>query len=478
MSENKIRRFQRLTEKRESQEVHLVYKRSRREILFPLIIGLILIGYVFFFTGNVWIPLSMDTEETAFDQEIAFGEESKRTVTLYDWEYCRETQMMEIKLRFFNGEFDGVNDYVYDIGLRRGSKSDVKIQTVLNEQLLTVLQVGPVKEGFQYMTLYFAPDYERAITRQDMGSISLLEKDIRKVEKIETKTREEYLIDRLDLVIAKKNEENDEIRKEIKGNQKTIRNIKKANEMIDVDKSFQTEEEIALSNEEKRQNEAKISELERLNGNLDIQLQQNEIEIRSAKETKESISKERKEGEESMFEDVSKDDWFFEDVQYVVKRKIMSGTSENAFSPRQETTRAQVVTMLWRIDGEPREALNNNYYTDVKAGSYYEEASGWAAKNRIVNGSGGQKFDPDKPVTREELVVMLLRYAKYRGKNTSNESDLSIYEDKSEISSWAEEALSWANSCGYISGMSESKIGPKGKATRAQVAVILHRYLL
>lgn len=478
MSKNIKRRFQRLTEKRESQEVHLVYKRSRREVLFPIIIGLILIGYVFFFTGNIWIPLSMDTEETAFDQEIAFGAESKRTVTLYDWEYCKETQMMEIKLRFFNGEFDGVNDYVYDIGLRRGSKSDVKIQTVLNEQLLTVLQVGPVKEGFQYMTLYFAPDYERAITRQDMGSISLLEKDIREVEKIDIKTREEYLIDRLDLVIAKKNEENDEIREEIKGNEKMIRNIKKANEIIDVDKSFQTEEEIALSNEEKRQNEAKISELKRLNGDLDVQLQQNEIEIRSARETKETISKEKGETLSIRFQDVSESDWFYEDVQYVVKRKIMSGTSENTFSPKQETTRAQIVTMLWRMDGECDEGDNAGFYVDVKEGAYYEKAAIWAARNRITSGTGDQTFSPNKPITREELTLMLMRYARYQGKDTSQRAELNEYQDIEEADSWAVEALSWAQASGYISGMTKTKIAPKDKASRVQVAVILHRILM
>ena len=315
-----------------------------------------------------------------------------------------------------------------------------------------------------------------------MGSISILEKDMDKVDGIKKRTREEYLIDRLDLIIARHEERNMEIRKEIARNESIIRNIKRANEKIDEDKTFQTADEIELSNEEKRENEAKITELEGADSQLNIEKQQNDMEIESAQETKKNILEEaaakRKSREKLRFEDVKETDWFYPDVEYVIRRGIMSGTSETLFSPKQETTRAQIVTMLWRIDGEPREALNNNYYADIKVGSYYEEASGWAAKNRIVNGSGGQKFDPDKPVTREELAVMLLRYAKYKGKNTSNESDLSIYEDKSEISSWAEEALSWANSCGYISGMSESIIGPKGKATRAQVAVILHRYLL
>ena len=466
----------------DKQDVPYVYRKKQRPSLYFLFIILILTGYVFFFSAGTWLPLSMDEEVSPFDQEIAFGEEGKRTVTLYDWKYCEETGLMEVKLRFFNGEFDGTDGYVYDVSLQRGSKEDIKVRELLNEQLLTVLQIGPVKKGFRHITLYFAPEYDRAITRKDMGSISILEKDMDKVDGIKKRTREEYLIDRLDLIIARHEERNMEIRKEIARNENTIRNIKRANEKIDEDKTFQTADEIELSNEEKRENEAKITELEGADSQLNIEKQQNDMEIESAQETKKNILEEAaakgKSREKLRFEDVKETDWFYPDVEYIIRRGIMSGTSETLFSPKQETTRAQIVTMLWRIDGEPREALNNNYYADIKVGSYYEDAAGWAAKNRIVTGNGDQQFDPDKAVTREELAVMLMRYARYRGKDVSKGSDLMVYQDSNEISSWAEEALSWANSCGYISGMSESKIGPKGKATRAQVAVILHRYLL
>lgn len=465
----------------EKLEVPSAYRKKPGPSLYFFFVIVILIGYAFFFSASAFIPLSMDEEESPFDQEIAFGEEGKRTVTLYDWKYCEESKLMEVKLRFFNGEFDGTDDYVYDVTLQRGSKENIKVREVLNEQLLTVLQIGPIGKGFRHITLYFAPKYERAITRKDMGSISILEADMDKVDRIEKRSREEYLIDRLDLIIRRYEERNAAIEQEIAQNDTTIQNIKRANEKIDEDKTFQTADEIDLSNEEKRENEARISELEGSNSQLEVEKKQNDLEISSAQETKKSISEEasrnRKGTKEMAFEDVKETDWFYKDVEYVTRRKIMSGTSETQFSPKQETTRAQIITMLWRIDGEPDENSGAGYYTDVKEGSYYEEAAGWAANNRIVTGSGEQKFDPDKPITREELAVILMRYAKFRGKDITKESDLSIYTDKDEISPWAEEALSWAKAYGYISGISESMIGPKGTAIRAEVAVILHRYL-
>lgn len=174
------------------------------------------------------------------------------------------------------------------------------------------------------------------------------------------------------------------------------------------------------------------------------------------------------------FWDVFVADWFADDVKYAVEKGIMSGTSATTFSPNDSATRAQFATILYRLAGSP--SVSGHSFSDVKAGEWYANAVEWAYQNGIVNGTGGGKFSPNGNVTREQLAVMFYRYAKAQNYDVSNRADLSEFTDLKEVSGDMTDALSWANAVGLITGTTGTTMNPKGNATRAQMAVILHRF--
>ena len=175
------------------------------------------------------------------------------------------------------------------------------------------------------------------------------------------------------------------------------------------------------------------------------------------------------------FRDVSKNDWFYDDVVYVYRNGYMEGVSSTKFAPNQYTTRGQIVTILWRLTGEPRAAKENKFY-DVSSKMYYDKAISWAAEAGIVDGFDAHTFKPDENVTREQLAAILYRYADYMNLSTKGASNLTKFDDYYKIGTWARDAMAWANYHGLINGVSYSRIDPKGNATRAQVAAILHRF--
>ena len=175
------------------------------------------------------------------------------------------------------------------------------------------------------------------------------------------------------------------------------------------------------------------------------------------------------------FRDVSKGDWFYDDVVYVYRNGYMEGVSSTKFAPNQYTTRGQIVTILWRLTGEPRAAKENKFY-DVSSKMYYDKAISWAAEAGIVDGFDAHTFKPDENVTREQLAAILYRYADYMNLSTKGASNLTKFDDYNKIGTWARDAMAWANYHGLINGVSYSRIDPKGNATRAQVAAILHRF--
>ena len=175
------------------------------------------------------------------------------------------------------------------------------------------------------------------------------------------------------------------------------------------------------------------------------------------------------------FRDVSKNDWFYDDVVYVYRNGYMEGVSSTKFAPNQYTTRGQIVTILWRLTGEPRAAKENKFY-DVSSKMYYDKAISWAAEAGIVDGFDAHTFKPDENVTREQLAAILYRYADYMNLSTKGASNLTKFDDYNKIGTWARDAMAWANYHGLINGVSYSRIDPKGNATRAQVAAILHRF--
>ena len=177
------------------------------------------------------------------------------------------------------------------------------------------------------------------------------------------------------------------------------------------------------------------------------------------------------------FLDVSRTDWFYYDVRYVCENGLMNGTSRNRFSPYGTATRGMLVTILYRMENEPR-CFGSAAFSDVKPGAYYEKAVVWASQNNIVSGYTDGTFRPDAPVTREQLASILYRYTLYRGQDVSagETTRLTGYGDAQAVSSYALPAMRWACGTGILQG-ANGKLSPNGLATRAQLAAMLHRYL-
>ena len=177
------------------------------------------------------------------------------------------------------------------------------------------------------------------------------------------------------------------------------------------------------------------------------------------------------------FLDVSRTDWFYYDVRYVCENGLMNGTSRNRFSPYGTATRGMLVTILYRMENEPR-CFGSAAFSDVKPSAYYEKAVVWASQNNIVSGYTDGTFRPDAPVTREQLASILYRYTLYRGQDVSAAGTISFtgYGDAQTVSNYALPAMRWACGTGILQG-ANGKLNPSGLATRAQLAAMLHRYL-
>ncbi len=179
------------------------------------------------------------------------------------------------------------------------------------------------------------------------------------------------------------------------------------------------------------------------------------------------------------FVDVNASDWYADAVRWALDNGVMNGVSPKYFNPNGDTTRAMVVTMLWRMEGSPAYA-GASEFTDVDADTWYTEAVRWASTEGIVTGyenpdDAGMIFNPNGAVTREQLATMLYRYAQYKKADVSATASLGNYGDAQTVSSWATSAMQWAVGSGIINGI-DGNLVPAGKATRAQVATMLMRY--
>lgn len=175
------------------------------------------------------------------------------------------------------------------------------------------------------------------------------------------------------------------------------------------------------------------------------------------------------------FTDVREADWFYDDVVYAYENGLFSGTSDTTFSPNASMTRAMLVTVLYRLEGQPT-VSGRSGFSDVKLNSYYEDAVTWAADNGIVNGTGATTFSPNANVTREQMAAILYRYAQYKQYGTTASASLNGFSDAAKVSAYAKAPLSWAVAEKLVNG-SEGRLLPTGNATRAQVAAILHRFV-
>lgn len=178
------------------------------------------------------------------------------------------------------------------------------------------------------------------------------------------------------------------------------------------------------------------------------------------------------------FEDVSQDQWFYEAVEYMASKGYINGVSTTRFAPGMELNRAMMVTILYRMAGAP-EVEGTNVFTDVPANDYFTDAVIWATENGITNGISQTKFAPFTLVNREQMVTFLQRYAKLQGADVtvSNTKVLEQFPDNAKVSDWAVEPFCWAVENGIING-DDGLLAAWNTATRAQVTVMLYRYIL
>ena len=175
------------------------------------------------------------------------------------------------------------------------------------------------------------------------------------------------------------------------------------------------------------------------------------------------------------FVDIDENDWFYDVVLYAYENGLMTGTSADTFAPNQTTTRGMIVSMLARLEGVT--SAEDAGFADVAANDWYATAVNWAVSVGVVNGYEDNTFRPNAPITREQMAAILYNYADYKGYDVSARADLSDYADAADVSSWAEDVLSWANAEGLINGMTATTIDPQGATTRAQTAAMFERFL-
>ena len=175
------------------------------------------------------------------------------------------------------------------------------------------------------------------------------------------------------------------------------------------------------------------------------------------------------------FVDVTEDKWYYDAVAYVYQQGIMVGMSETTFEPNTTVNRAQVVQMLYNLEGQPQ-VSGDSGFSDIWDGQWYAKAVAWVSANDVVAGYEDGTFRPTRAVTREEFAQILYNYAKCKGYGLSASADLGKFPDSGQVSSWAETALGWANGNGLINGHDDGRLDPKGSTIRAQAASILMNF--
>ena len=180
-----------------------------------------------------------------------------------------------------------------------------------------------------------------------------------------------------------------------------------------------------------------------------------------------------KEPTKTGFNDVAGSAWYADAVQYAVDKGMMNGIGNNLFAPEAVTNRGMIVTVLYRLDGEPNVSASS--FVDVAGDAYYAKAVAWASANGIVNGYGNGKFGPNDAITREQFAAILYRYAQYKGYDVTAVASLDAFSDAQTVSAYAVPALRWAVGAGVVNG-SNGELNPQSGATRAQAAQLLMNF--
>lgn len=178
----------------------------------------------------------------------------------------------------------------------------------------------------------------------------------------------------------------------------------------------------------------------------------------------------------STFKDVATDSWYFNAVNYVTEKGIMSGVSQDTFGPNESLTRGMIAQMLYTMEGKPEAGAPA--FADVAADAWYAKAVAWVNEKGIINGVSENAFAPEDALTREQLALILNNYAKMKEYKAEDKGvDLKSYADYDSISSWALDGMKWAVNAGLISSKGENTLAPTDYATRAEVATILMKFM-
>ncbi|MDD4753421.1 MAG: cadherin-like beta sandwich domain-containing protein [Desulfitobacteriaceae bacterium] len=176
------------------------------------------------------------------------------------------------------------------------------------------------------------------------------------------------------------------------------------------------------------------------------------------------------------FVDVEKSDWYYHSVDYVYRNQWFAGATEEHFEPNTPMSRAMLVTVLWRLEGQA-DINVNQVFLDVPPGEYYAKGVDWANSQEIVQGYGNGTFGPLDNITREQMALILYKFAQFKGYDTSATTNLDSFHDASQVSPWAVDAVKWAVASQILSGKGSGTLDPSGPATRAEVASILTRFV-
>lgn len=420
------------------QKDRLYTKRNRIRVFSFALCAVILTGYLSFYILSSMLPKD-SLVETPFNTEISFGEDdmsgAERIFTLYEWDYCEEKNTMEVKMKFFNGEFDGIDDYVYYITTEKGSTKDVKIEPVMSNSLMDVIRIQNIKPGFDFITLYFAPDKEE-ISDADIGSVSIYEEHLRPIDKIVDKSENRYLIERLESVIASYTEDNRRLKREVSGIDEKIRNIRQQSEDIEMDKAYQTVEEAKLSDEEIQKNDALILSLQKEKDELIKAEESNTSEIESAKRT---------------LENIAPSSWAREEVTEAINNSLVPVSLQDEY--KDIITRVElsdlIVTFIEKSTGESIQDLM------AEKGLRYPRSGSSLSilKNmNIYQGDKNGDLHPDGYVNKEQLRIILNRTVKLMG-----------------ISETGDEQKGWVTENDLMSGTDSDMV------TREQAMIVIYR---
>ena len=176
-----------------------------------------------------------------------------------------------------------------------------------------------------------------------------------------------------------------------------------------------------------------------------------------------------------IFSDVKPGTWYEDAVQYAYEHGLMTGVANDTFAPELTTSRAMIVSILHRLVGSP--AAGDANFSDVSVDDWYAKPVAWAASEGIVSGYGDGTFGANDAITREQLASILYRYAEYQGLDVSARADLSTYSDANSVSPWATDVVRWANAEGLLNGVTSDTLAPQGLTTRAQAAAMLERFI-